>query len=217
MATTKESVVDTKKKRRKLSDTDLGKLTRAVNEIIKRNGISFDETMEVINKIILQNKSRDHLRVVHRTHRIVQIKYIIDGDSDPHFPPNPPSGLKVHLHQKNGKLNWHHDVIGYDHDEPRSRAMNFKYGDEVLARFEGNNLPNASAVTFYLKHPWLIPEEWKGQIIYFFGTIYIDSEGKLYAWRLEWHSDKNVWSATLTCYALQFFSPNMVVATFLKN
>lgn len=218
MATTdKKSVVDTKKKRRKLSDTDLGKLMRMVHEIIKRDGISFNEALEVIQKIILENKSRDHLKVIHRTHHIVRIKYIIDGDADAHFPTDPPNGLKIHLHQKHGKLNWHHDVISYDHDEPRSRTMNFKYGNEVLAKFEEKTLPNANAVAFYLKHPWLIPEEWKGQIIYFFGTIYIDSDGKLYAWCLKWHPDKNVWSATLTCYASTFFAPNMVVAIFPKN
>ncbi len=217
METVIEPVLDRRKKRRKLPDAELGKLLRAVTEIIKRDGISFNEAMEVIHEIILQNKSANHLKVVHRTHHIVPIKYFVDGDSGMSHLPSIPEGLKIHLHQKNGKLNWHHDVIGFDHDEPRSRAMNFKYGNEVLERFDGKTLPNASMLGFYLKHPWLIPEEWKSQIVYFFGTIYLGPEGKLYAWRLEWHADKKTWSATLTCYELVFFPPNMVVATFLEN
>jgi hypothetical protein len=45
-----------------------------------------------------------------------------------------------------------------------------------------------------LANPELIPEEWKGKFIFFWGTIYRNSDGSLYVRYLNWNGDQWNWN-----------------------
>lgn len=63
-----------------------------------------------------------------------------------------------------------------------------------------NNFPylekslNANVLDYLLAHPELIPESWKGSIIFFFGTQYYDSVGNICIRYLCWFGKEWGWS-----------------------
>lgn len=65
-------------------------------------------------------------------------------------------------------------------------------------------LPDAF-LDFYLAHPELIPEEWKGKAVFFWGTVYTDPDGYCCVRCLFWYGERwnwdyswlgSLWSAT---------------------
>ncbi len=70
---TEQSVLDGKK----LSDAQLGKLHRKFGEVIKRindETVNHQEALDVLQYIIIEGKSAEHLGVVWKTHKIVKIE-----------------------------------------------------------------------------------------------------------------------------------------------
>ena len=53
---------------------------------------------------------------------------------------------------------------------------------------------NANILDYLLAHPELIPEEWKGKYIFFWGTIYRLSDGRLCVRYLIWNGSEWDWS-----------------------
>lgn len=111
--------------------------------------------------------------------------------------PSIPSGLKVHAHRKHGKLTW-----------DKAKFSDIKYlflsegqkGEKHLAgrllhkELTGKPVMNACVLDWLLDHPDQIPDSWKGKAIFFWGTEYSDSDGRLCVrylyWRgTEWISD----------------------------
>ncbi len=219
MATVNNLLETTKRKRKtKMGDVELGKLTRTFDEIVKRidaGGLSFNETMELFHGVVMHNKTAEHLKIVRRTHHIVQTRYMMDGNAI--HPGTVPGNWKVVTHQKNGKLEWRPGIITVSLEDGQRRNTNFPYGEQVYESYAGEKLPNSNMLEFYLKHPYLIPDEWKGEIVHFFGTIFTDDRGNLHVRRLEWNGSKHKWEAGTTMFEKVFFAPNMVVATFSKN
>ena len=67
-------------------------------------------------------------------------------------------------------------------------------GTEYRARLEGKPVLNANVLDYLLKNLHLIPEDWKGKAIFFWGTIYRDSSGDLYVRYLDWYGGRWYWS-----------------------
>ncbi len=84
-------------------------------------------------------------------------------------------GAKLHLskNQQNGKIIW---------------------GHELRKELETQPVLNANLLDFYLVYPELIPEEWKGKLVFFWGTIYRDSDDFLCVRCLRWRGDRWDWS-----------------------
>lgn len=53
---------------------------------------------------------------------------------------------------------------------------------------------NANVLDYLLENPTLIPEKWKDKCIYFWGTIYRNSDGDLYVRCLYWSGYRWDWS-----------------------
>ncbi|MDE2001222.1 MAG: hypothetical protein KGI60_01480, partial [Patescibacteria group bacterium] len=101
---------------------------------------------------------------------IKPVEYLIDCDADP-FVPN---GWLVEKHQKGGSFKW-------DAAQVKLYLSNQQRNDKAI---EGNKLRrelvdkpvlNANVLDYLLANPHLIPEEWKGKAVFFWGTIYRDS------------------------------------------
>ena len=60
------------------------------------------------------------------------------------------------------------------------------------------NLPvlNAVMLDWYLAHPELIPEDWKGKYVFFWGTIYRNSDGRLCVRCLHWDGSQWYWDCS---------------------
>jgi len=116
-------------------------------------------------------------------------EHVIDCDADPFVP----EGWKVEEHKKSGKVKWSKELI----------QLYLSAGQKDGKCIEGNKLRkelavkpvlNANVLDYLLAHTELIPEEWKGKYVFFWGTIYRDSDGSLGVRCLYWDDDRWSWS-----------------------
>lgn len=113
-------------------------------------------------------------------------KIIIDTDKNPKIPYD---GWKVEKHIKMGKIKWEVPVL---HLEPE-QEKGYLNGNTLRERLKGKPVLNANVLDYLLEHTELIPEEWKGKCIFFWGTIYRNSGGYLYVRCLLWIGDSWDW------------------------
>ncbi len=114
---------------------------------------------------------------------------IIDCDAAP-FVPN---GWKVESHINGGQFVFDHAKVSLylSRKQPNGDYM---LGNELRKEMLGKPVLNANILDYLLKNTNLIPEEWKGKYVLFWGTIYRDSDGLLCvrclyfsAGRWHWH------------------------------
>lgn len=115
---------------------------------------------------------------------------VIDCYADPLLP----SGWKgVEYHKKGGQLKLDLSKIKL-HLSPNQ--MNGKYveGNKLRKELATEPVLNANILDYLLAHPELIPEDWKGKYVFFWGTIYRNSHGRLCVRCLYWHGSAWDWS-----------------------
>jgi hypothetical protein len=186
MNSTENSVSDNKK----LTDDQIGKLYRKTNEVIRRineGTITYDTSLEVMQKIIIEGKSSNHLRVINGQAEINMIEHLIDCDSTPFIP----NGWSVEEHKKGGFLKFDPAKISlYLSKKQKKGSIG---GHDLRKNLADKPVMNANILDYLLAHPELIPEEWKGKYIFFWGTIYRRSDGRLYVRCLDWDGSEWVW------------------------
>lgn len=85
------------------------------------------------------------------------------------------------------------DIVKYDFSKIE-RVLTLKPGENRISGYANLKRLNATGKILLdvrileelLKHPELIPEEWKKGLTYFWGTIFRDSDGSLYVAYLRW-------------------------------
>lgn len=123
---------------------------------------------------------------------IKPIAYLIDFDANPFCP----TGLTVApgsdqiAGRVRGKVRFDQIAVSLylDDDQANNRLVG---GYDLKKKLEGKNVLGAQLLDFYLKHPNLIPEDWKTKgWIFFWGTIYCDGDGNLYVRCLRWRGTR---------------------------
>jgi hypothetical protein len=179
MKTEISSVVDGK-----LTDEQLGKLLRKLGEIERRineNTIAYQDAIDVMQLIIIEGKSALHLGIRKGTHEIKAVEYLIDCDVAPFVP----EGWSVVDHKRGGLWKWDPArVFLYLSKKQKKGSIE---GNDLRKELADKPVMNANVLDYLLAHPELIPEEWKGKYIFFWGTIYRDSDGNLYVRYLGWN------------------------------
>lgn len=117
---------------------------------------------------------------------IVTAKHIVDLDAYPYLPNN----WKVEEYTRGGKFEFDPTKIVLYRDLEQLNGGTI-VGSKLREKLKGAF--NANLLDFYLAHPELIPEEWKGQLVFFWGTIYRSSGGSLYVRYLLWSDDRWYW------------------------
>jgi len=116
-------------------------------------------------------------------------EHLIDLDADPFLPDD----WSVEEHQKGGQFQW-------DAAKVKLYLGNGQKDGKVI---EGNKLRkelakkpafNANLLDYLFDNPHLIPEEWKGKYVFFWGTIYRHRVGYLYVRFLYWFGGRWRWS-----------------------
>jgi len=119
---------------------------------------------------------------------IVAVKHVVDLDADPFVP----DGWTVVEHAKGGQLEFDPaKVVLYLDEEQQNGGV--IVGNQLHEKLKGQSVYNAKLLDFYLTHPRLIPEDWKGKLVFFWGTIYRDSGGNLCVRCLIWDGDGWNW------------------------
>lgn len=185
MKTENDSVKDGK-----LSDEQLGKLFRKLREIEKRINaqvITYQEAVDAMQLIIIEGEAPLHLKVIRGTHEIKEIEHFIDLDAKPFVPKD----WTIEYHEKGGLWKWNPQLSLYLSKKQKKESIN---GYDLLKELGDQSALNANVLDHLLAYPELIPEEWKGKTIFFWGTIYRSSSGKLYVRSLGWNGSKWYWS-----------------------
>lgn len=119
----------------------------------------------------------------------VVTNHLINLDAKP-FVPN---GWKVEEHRQGGQFAWDKAKTGlYLADRQKSGTI---VGNELRKVLKDQPVLNANALDYLLANPHLIPEEWKGKYVFFWGTIYRSSGGGLYVRCLCWDDGRWRWGS----------------------
>ena len=112
---------------------------------------------------------------------IKPLEHAIDLDATPFCP----SDLTVEEHQKGGIFRWDPAKVQLYLSKLQSKGKVIG-GHDLRKDLAGKSVLNACLLDYLLKNPHLIPEEWKGKAIFFWGTIYRYLDGDLCVWCLYW-------------------------------
>jgi len=114
--------------------------------------------------------------------------HLIDCSAAPFIPP----GWSIEEHQPGGLWKWDPAKISL-YLSKKQRKGNIS-GHNLRRELLGKRVMNANVLDYLLAHPELIPEEWKGKYIFFWGTIYRRSDGCLFVRYLRWNGSEWYWS-----------------------
>lgn len=115
-------------------------------------------------------------------------EHVINCDADPFVP----SGWKVEEHQKGGSFKWDPKQVQL-YLSPNQQNGKYIEGNKLRKELADKPVLNANVLDYLLAHPPLIPEEWKGEYSFFWGTVYHDSLGGFYVRSLCWRGGAWDW------------------------
>lgn len=159
-----------------------------------------DEKVALIDKSKIQNSinllsSKDEV-IIDNFIRFVNNgcnpQFIGNNEIDTDRTPNLPfSGASIDQHQKGGKMILDFSKINfYLSEKQKSGSIG---GHDLRKELKSKKVLNACVLDYLLENPHLIPEDWKKdskgntRYIFFWGTIFRDSDGHLYVRCLYWH------------------------------
>lgn len=127
---------------------------------------------------------------------IAEISYpehLINCDVDPYLP----DGWSVEEHKPGGGQ-FSFNPTNIELYLSKKQVQDSIVGDDLWKELNGKKVLNACVLDYLLVHPEIIPEEWKGKYIFFFGTVYRNSDDFLYVRYLDWDGSEWYWC----CYWL---------------
>jgi hypothetical protein len=130
----------------------------------------------------------DFKDVVRGTSQIVAIEHVIDCDADPFVP----EGWAVESHKKGGLFKWDATKVKL-YLSKNQKGDKYVQGHKLREELENQPVLNANVLDYLLARPELIPEEWKGKYVFFWGTVYRYSDGYLSVRCLCWGGGRWSW------------------------
>lgn len=156
-----------------------------LDHAFERNGWSSQEV-----KLLSSGDLLTSIRQVILGHAaITGVEHIIDCDATPYVP----DGWKVEEHQKGGTFKWNATQVEL-YLTGGQKNGNVVEGNKLRKELAGKPVLNANVLDYLLARPHLIPEEWKGKYVFFWGTVYRDSDGSLCVRYLYWGGGGWGWS-----------------------
>ena len=135
-----------------------------------RNGLTHADVKKICEGATLA----DFRKVVRGHASIVVAQHVIDLDAEPFVP----DGWSVDEHRKDGQFTWDSAKTGL-YLSKAQKSGKWVEGNKLRKELAERPVFNANLLDYLLKHPHLIPEEWKGKYVFFWGTIYRNSSGYL--------------------------------------
>ena len=119
--------------------------------------------------------------------------HVIDTDVAPFIP----DGFSLESHIGHGL--WKYDFSLIELFLSKEQKKSYQVGNELykaikaVKALKDKIALNANVLDYLLAHQELIPESWKGKLIFFWGTIYRDSFGALCVRYLGWNGSSWSW------------------------
>ncbi len=104
-----------------------------------------------------------------------------------------PYGWRVEEHTTGGLVEWNPGNVALYLSVSQSDGKSI-VGRELRRELTGRPVFNANLLDYLHENPNLIPEEWKGQRIFFWGTIYSNAAGRLCVRCLVWDGARWRWN-----------------------
>lgn len=145
--------------------------------------------------------------VLYERSEIVTVEHIIDCDKDPFVP----QSWKVEEHIKGGHFEW--DPAKIDLYLSKKQKKGVIRGNDLRKELKGKPVFNANALDYLLSNQHLIPEEWKGKFMFFWGTIYRSSTGGLAVRYLSWGVSRWRWNYRWLDYDWDVSGPAALLAS----
>lgn len=120
---------------------------------------------------------------------IKYIEHLINCDANP-FCPN---GWEVVEHKKGGQMKWDMAKQAGALYLSKKQEGGVIGGNKLRKEVENQPVLNANVLDYLFANPHLIPEEWKGKYVFFWGTIYRRSDGLLVVRCLGWDGGEWRW------------------------
>jgi hypothetical protein len=114
-------------------------------------------------------------------------EHLIDCDVNPFIP----NGWSVEEHKKGGMFKFNPEKISLYLSKKQKKGS--IEGNDLRKELANQPVLNANVLDYLLAHPELIPEEWKGKAVFFWGTIYRRSDGRLSVRCLRWNGSEWNW------------------------
>ena len=130
------------------------------------------------------------------------IEHVVDLDADPFVP----EGLTVEEHHKGGQFAWDAAKVELYLSNGQS-GRKYIVGTKLREEMKGKNPFNANLLDYLLKNPNIIPDEWKGKYVFFWGTTYRGRDGGLFVRCLCWFGGRWFWSCHWLARAFFGVSP----------
>ncbi len=128
------------------------------------------------------------LEVLDGRSEIKPIDLVVDLDADPFVP----EGWSVVSHTKGGQ--WKYDATKVSlYLSEGQKDGKWIVGTKLQEELKAQPTANANLLEFYLAHPHLIPEDWKGKYTFFRGTSYRRADGSLCVRYLFWVGARWAW------------------------
>jgi hypothetical protein len=197
----KNSVQDGKK----LTDEQLGGLTRRFTEIIKRiqkKILNFKDVMDIL-QLIIEGKTFEYLGVIRGTHRIIASDGVVDSSAKPKLPDEEDLEHVINFHNEDGVLTLQKHKEGllvnnklvklFRDDRQKDGEL---IGAYLQVALEDKKVLNATVLSYLLSNPQYIPDEWKSDTssIYFWGTTYREkSSGRWHVRCIFWNPVRTKW------------------------
>jgi hypothetical protein len=134
---------------------------------------------------------------------------IIDLDAEPLTS----DGWRVEEHQKGGQFTFSPSAVELYFDADQKNGGSIQ-GTELYKKLVTVPVMNASLLDWYLTNPHYIPEEWKSQCIFFWGTRYrYRDDVDPYVRCLCWGGDQWHWASGGLDHVWNIYSPALVRAS----
>lgn len=161
----------------------IGQIGQAA-DALDNAGCTPDELTKIIqNKIALRN----FLEVIRGHAEIMVVEHLIDCDAQPFIP----DGWKVEEHHQCGQ--WKFDLQKISLYLSKKQNKGAICGNDLRKELANKTVHNANVLDYLLAYPNLIPEEWKGKIVFFWGTIYRSAGDGLCVRDLIWGGSQWDW------------------------
>jgi hypothetical protein len=121
--------------------------------------------------------------------KMPESEHLIDLDATPFVPYN---DWEVAEHCKGGQFKWDASKVELYLSEEQREGKGIE-GNKLREELKGKPVLNANVLDYLLENPHLIPEEWKGNRVFFLGTIYRAGRGDLRVRCLCWGDGRWRW------------------------
>ena len=162
-------------------------------------------TPDEVTKLRNFSQLKDLRNVINGHAKIVTVKHVIDLNADPFVPKD----WKVESHKKGGELEFDLTKIQLYLSKTQQGGKCIE-GNKLKKELESQKVYNANLLDYLLAHPELIPEEWKGKCIFFWGTIYRNSDGNLCVRYLYFDGESWFWGYGWLGYGFYSINPAAV-------